>query len=553
MHKEDKNLKELSKEEISLNGWIEKIRNLGKIVFFELKSNGTSKQIVVKEKEEIKKINSLKSGDLINVIGILKLKEDNNSDAEKMEVLLKSSKLVNKTITLPFEIKDLNLKEDNRYHYRYLDLRRDESRKVIIAKHELLNFIRNFFYNEKFIEIETPILSQSSPEGAKTFTVQSNIKDRFYTLPQSPQIFKQILMISGFEKYYQIAKSFRKEGARSNRQLEFLQLDIEISFPKKNYIINLIEKMMREILINIFEKKEEDISFEKMTFNECFEKYGSDKPDLRNSITISNFQFKLMINSEDEIQRISEKGIFIKRELKNTEVEEVISQIRNENDELEYIIFNKFNNSLNIIYQKGKNEVNNNFKSNIGDGSYIIIKGKNQKVNELLGKTRNILGKNEIKENEKKYIFLWITDWPLFEYSEEKNKIIALRHPFTMPKEEYLDKLDENEFDPLSIITDSYDLVCNGEEFASGSLRIHKRDLQQKVFKILGFSENELEKHFGYFLKALEFAAPPHGGIGIGIERMLLVFLNLKNLKETVAFPKNIDGSCSLTGAPNSI
>lgn len=549
----EKVLKESNEKEISLNGWIGKVRNLGKIIFFELKNNGTNKQIVVKEKEEIKKIISLKSGDLINVTGILKLKENNNSNAEKMEVLLKSSRLINKTIALPFEIKDLNLKEDNRYRYRYLDLRRDESRKIIITKHELLNFIRNFFYNEKFIEIETPILSQSSPEGAKTFTVQSNIKDKFYTLPQSPQIFKQILMIGGFEKYYQVAKSFRKEDARSNRQLEFLQLDIEISFPKKDYIFNLIEKMMRGVLINVFEKEEENISFEKITFSECFEKYGSDKPDLRNSITISNFQFKLMMNSEDKVSGMKEKGIFVKRELKNTETEEIISQIRNEKDEFEYIIFNKINNLLNIIYQKKQIKLDNNFKNDIEDGSYIIIKGDSKKVNEILGKIRNILGKNAIEKNEKKYMFLWIIDWPLFEYSEEKNKIIALRHPFTIPKEEYINKLYENELNPLSIITDSYDLVCNGEEFASGSLRIHNRDLQQRVFRILGFSENESEKHFGYFLKALEFAAPPHGGIGIGIERMLFIFLGLKNLKEAIAFPKNADGSCSLTGTPNSI
>lgn len=558
--KNNYNLKELNGKEISLNGWIKKIRKLGKLMFFDLQCEEGDIQIIVWEEKIIKEISEyLQTGDLININGNVKLKKSKDKNLEEeFEILLNSWKLINKTINLPFEIKDdLDLKEDNKYKYRYLDLRRDKSKKIILIKNEFLHYIRNFLYNEKFTEIETPILSQSSPEGANTFIVPSNLKNRFYTLPQSPQIFKQILMISGFKKYYQIAKTFRNEDARSNRQLEFLQLDVEMSFASQEYIFNLTEKLMTGFLENFLKINKEKITFESLTFEECFSNYGSDKPDLRNPIKIKNFNFKLTSSGKNENLNNIERGIFIDNNLEINweEIKEIINN-KILKSKFEFSLIEKYDNEINIIL----NNTEENFHDekllkDYEDGSYILIGGERKIVLDLLSKIRSTFNKLfiNISEESKEYKFLWITDWPLFEYSKEEKKIIALRHPFTLPKEKYIEKIINEKIDPLSIKTESYDLVCNGEEFASGSLRIYKRDLQEKIFEILGFNKEESENHFGYFLKALEFAAPPHGGIGLGIERMLVTFLNLKNLKETIAFPKNIDGTCSLTGTPNLI
>ncbi|WNE41368.1 MAG: Aspartate--tRNA ligase [Mycoplasmataceae bacterium] len=558
--KNNYNLKDLNNKEISLNGWIKKIRKLGKLMFFDLQCEEEDVQVIVWDEKIIKEINeSLQTGDLININGNVKLKKSKkNSSEEEFEILLNSWKLINKTIQLPFEIKDdLDLKEDNKYKYRYLDLRRDKSKKIILIKNELLHYIRNFFYNENFTEIETPILSQSSPEGANTFIVPSNLKNRFYTLPQSPQIFKQILMISGFKKYYQIAKTFRNENARSNRQLEFLQLDVEMSFASQKYIFNLIEKLMNGFLENILKINKEKITFESLTFEECFNNYGNDKPDLRNPIKIKNFDFKITSLGKNENLKNIERGIFINNNLEINweEIKEIINNISLKS-KFEFSLIEKYDDEINVILDNLKENLSSEkLLKNCEDGSYILIGGEKNIVLDLLSKIRNTFNKLFINNSEglKEYKFLWITDWPLFEYNEEENKIISLRHAFTLPKEEYIEKIMSGKIDPLLIKTESYDLVCNGEEFASGSLRIYKRDLQEKIFEILGFDKENSENNFGYFLKALEFAAPPHGGIGLGIERMLVTFLNLKNLKETIAFPKNIDGTCSLTGAPNLI
>lgn len=560
MYKNDY-LKELKNKEISINGWVKKIRKLGKLVFFNLQGEEINDiQIIVKDKIIIEEIeNSLNSGDLIKVTGEVRSKiNTSENQKEEFEILLKSWNLINKTIQLPFEIRDdLDLKEDNRYRYRYLDLRREKSKKILIEKHNFLHYIRNFFYNEEFVEIETPILSQFSPEGAKTFLVPSNLKNRFYTLAQSPQIFKQILMISSFKKYYQIAKTFRNEDARSNRQLEFLQLDVEMSFPNQEYYFELIEKMLIGFLTNHLKVERKKITFDFLTFEECMNNYGSDKPDLRNPIKIIDFGFNSssIINNQPRNYNYVEKGIFIEKDIEN-KIEE-IKKIFIEENIKNFFIIKKNRGSIEELYSKSTESYIKSSLEGFKEGYFIISRDLNNKVLNSLSKIINLFNdlfiEKENSENlNKEYKFLWITDWPLFEYSEEKNKIVSLRHPFTLPKEEYISKImSEKPFDFLSIKSEAYDLVCNGEEIASGSLRIYQRQLQEKIFEILGFSKEEMEKHFGYFLKALEFAAPPHGGIGMGIERMLAIFLNLKSLKETIAFPKNIDGTCSLTGAPN--
>ena len=339
---------------------------------------------------------------------------------------------------MPFEIKDeVNINEDTRYRYRYLDLRRPISKKLLLVKDKFCHELRNFLHKKDFVDVETPILAQSSPEGANCFLVPSNLKGRYYTLPQSPQIFKQLLMVGGFNKYYQIAKSFRNEDARSNRQIEFLQLDLEMSFATTKEIMSLTEKLLKHVLKKTF-NYEIKTPFPSLTYQEVMSKYQTDKPDLRQN-----------------------------------------------------------------------------------------------------------------SKNDKELNFVWITDWPLFEYNKESDKYESFRHPFTIPQKKYIKPLLNNKIGPEKVIGEAFDLVCNGEEILSGSIRIHQAELQEKVLEILGYNKEEREKNFGYFLRALEFAAPPHGGIGLGIDRLLTVILNTNNLKELIAFPKNIDGTCSLTGAPN--
>ena len=418
--------------------WISKINKLSNSLWFITGQDSSGHiQIVVKNEELILQLKERKKGDLLKIEGIIKKKEGSKKE---LEIELTKYQLINASKEWPFEIKDeININEDTKYRYRYLDFRRPSSKRLLLIKDQFCYELRKFLHQQGFVDIETPILAQSSPEGASCFVVPSNLKNRYYTLPQSPQIFKQLLMVGGLDKYYQIAKSFRNEDARSNRQIEFSQLDLEMSFTSVQEIKKLVEKLLKDTLKKVFGYQIKT-PFLSLTYQEVMEKYGTDKPDLR----------------------------------------------------------------------------------------------KNRK-------------------NEEELSFLWITDWPLFEYNQETRKYEAARHPFTIPQKKYIGPLLNNKIKPEKVICEAFDLVCNGEELLSGSVRIYQRNLQEKVLEILGYNLKEREENFGYFLQALEFAAPPHGGVGLGIDRLLATILRVKNLKELIAFPKNIDGTCSLTGAPNFI
>lgn len=417
--------------------WITIIRRLGNLLFLVSQDSSGCVQIIVKKNELIRELKVIKKGDLLKLWGIVRKKI---GAEEEVEVELEKYQLINSSRELPFEIKDeISINEDTRYRYRYLDLRRPSSKKLLLIKNQFCHEVRKFLHQHEFIDIETPILAQNSPEGANCFVVPSNLKNRSYTLPQSAQIFKQLLMVGGFAKYYQIAKSFRNEDARSNRQIEFSQLELEMSFTTSHQIRRVIEKLLQIVLKKVFGYQIK-IPFLSSTYREVMKKYGTDKPNLRNW-------------------------------------------------------------------------------------------AKNQP---------------ELK-------FLWITDWPLFQYNSKEKKYETIRHPFTLPKKKYLQPLLKGKIEPEKVVCEAFDLVCNGEEILSGGLRIYQRKLQEKILEILGYSKEAQEKNFGYFLRALEFAAPPHGGVGLGIDRLLAVILNTNNLKELIAFPKNIDGTCSLTGTPDYI
>ena len=435
--------KQLNKK-VSLYVWIISINEKGNSLWFIIGQDSSGCiQIVVKNEKLISRLKKNKKGDLLKIKGIIKKKnlseKMKKNFEEELEIKLTEFKLVNtnnsdKDLPSPF----VNIKEDSKYRYRYLDLRNLSSKKPLLIKNKFCYELRKFLYKQGFIDVETPILAQNSPEGANCFVVPSNLEKRFYTLPQSPQIFKQLLMIGGLNKYYQIAKTFRNEGARSNRQIEFLQLDLEISFSTTQQIQRIIEKLLKNVLKKTF-NLEIKIPFSYLTYEEAIKKYNTDKPDLR----------------------------------------------------------------------------------------------KNSTSGELS--------------------FLWIIDWPLFHYNIETEKYESLRHPFTAPQKKYIKPLLNNRVNPEKVISEAFDLVCNGEEILSGGQRINSRDLQEKVLELLGYSKKKQTENFSYFLQALEFAAPPHGGIGLGIDRLLAKILNIENLKELIAFPKNIDGTCSLTKTPNLI
>jgi aspartyl-tRNA synthetase len=421
---------------VSFFAWIANIRRLGGLLFVVCQDGSGIIQVVVKNNALIEELKKIKKGDLCLLKGIVKKK--NGSPKEEIEIDLEKCQLINSSKELPFEIKDeTNINEDTRYRYRYLDLRRSHSKKLLLIKDQFLYELRKFLHQQGFVDIETPILAQSSPEGAKCFLVPANLENRYYTLPQSPQIFKQLLMMSWFDKFYQVSKSFRNEDARSNRQIEFSQLDLEMSFVSAKEIKKFTEKLLKNVLKKVFGYHLKT-PFLSLTYQEVMEKYKTDKPDLRKD-----------------------------------------------------------------------------------------------------------------PRNEKELSFLWITDWPLFEYNEETEKYEVFRHPFTIPQKKYIKPLLDNKIKPEKVICEAFDLVLNGEEILSGSVRIHTSELQEKVLEILGYNQTKREKNFGYFLQALEFAAPPHGGLGLGIDRLLATILRVKNLKELIAFPKNIDGTCSLTGTPN--
>ncbi|MCE8163081.1 MAG: hypothetical protein I3274_02585 [Candidatus Moeniiplasma glomeromycotorum] len=414
---------------VSLYLWINEIRKKKTAFFIEGQDSSGEIQVVVKKGELINQLKgAVKRGDLLKVEGIIKKKE---GLGEKVEISLENYQIINSSQELPFGSKE-EINEDTRYQYRYLDLRRPASKNLLLIKNQFCYQFRKFLQERGFVEIETPILARSSPEGAKSFLVPANVPNYHYALAQSPQIYKQMLMVAGFAKYYQIAKSFRNEDARSNRQIEFSQLDLEMSFTSATQIRELVEGMLKTVLREVFGYSIQT-PFPTLTYQTVIEKYQTDKPDLRTHLN-----------------------------------------------------------------------------------------------------------------DQKELSFGWIINWPLFKYNSESKKYESLHHPFTAPQPEFITPLLNDQIELEKVKGEAFDLVCNGEEILSGSLRIYQSDLQTKVLTILGYSPAEQVKHFGYFLQALEFAAPPHGGFGMGIDRLLAVILGTKNLKELIAFPKNVDGLCPL-------
>ena len=557
-------------EEVTLSGWISKVRDLGHFVFIDLRDRYGVTQILLNEEvsgselfEEAKKY---KNEWVLKVTGVVAERSSKNKNIPTGDIEIEAKKIevLSRAKQLPFEISETgNLSENMRLTYRYLDIRRPKMLNNIIKRNDMLFSIRKFMNKNGFLDVDTPILAKATPEGARDFIVPSRTnKGDFYALPQSPQLFKQILMVSGIDKYYQLAKCFRDEDLRADRQPEFTQLDVEMSFVEQEDVISMAEELTKTVFkdvtgIEITEK------FPQMSYDDAMNFYGSDKPDLRFDMKLIDLSeetadcgfgvFENALKDGGNVKAIvapnAEK--FSRKYIKDLEdyvktyfKAKGLAYIKmNENGEINSPIAKFFSEEklAQIIEKLG---IKNNEVALILADKYKVVHNGLGALRLKLGEELELIDKNAFK-------FLWVVDFPMFEWSEEENRYKAQHHPFTSIKEEDRKYLDTNEL--AKIKTDSYDIVLNGYEIGGGSIRIHDEDLQAKVFEKLGFSQEELEDKFGFFLEVLKYGVPPHGGLAYGIDRWLMAMLREDSIKEVIPFPKTNKGQDLMTGAPAGI
>ena len=557
-------------EEVVLSGWVSKVRDLGHFTFIDLRDRYGITQILVNEevsgKELFEEARKLKNEWVIKVTGKVAERSSKNKNIPTgdIEVEAKNIEILSRSKQLPFEIDETgNLNENMRLTYRYLDIRRPKMLNNIIKRNDMLFSIRKFMNENEFLDIDTPILAKATPEGARDFVVPSRInKGDFYALPQSPQLFKQILMVSGVDKYYQLAKCFRDEDLRADRQPEFTQLDLEMSFVEQEDILNVTEALAKRVFKDVTGIEITE-NFERMSYDDAINFYGSDKPDLRFDMKLIDLSketqncgfgvFENAIKDGGSVKAIvapnAEK--FSRKYIKDLEdfvktyfKAKGLAYIKiNENGEINSPIAKFFTEEkLTEITQKlgiKNNEI------------ALILADKYKIVHDGLGALRLKLGEELELINKDSFKFLWVIDFPMFEWSEEENRYKAQHHPFTSIKQEDRKYLDSNELDKIK--TDSYDMVLNGYEIGGGSIRIHEEELQEKVFEKLGLSKEEQQEKFGFFLEVLKYGVPPHGGLAFGIDRWLMAMLKENSIKEVIPFPKTNKGQDLMTGAPAEI
>lgn len=560
------NSNEIEKE-VVLFGWVHRRRDHGGVIFIDLRDREGIVQVVLDpefSKEVHDKGREIRAEYVLEIKGVVKERPADSINEElptgRIEVFANHLEILNKSIVPPFEIaKDIDINEDLRLKYRYLDLRRQKIQKNIITRHKLTSTIRNFLNSKGFLEIETPILTKSTPEGARDYLVPSRVNPgKFYALPQSPQLFKQLLMVSGFDRYFQIARCFRDEDLRANRQPEFTQLDMELSFVEPEDIFSIIEELLtvifREILgINI------KTPFNRITYREAMENYGTDKPDLRFGLKLRDLTEEVKILDFPPFKSsISEGG-----KIYGLIIEEGNRFSRTELDKLRDLAIKLGTGGMAWIRYGEK--LKSTFGSKVNqerllklkesllipdEGILLLIGGEEELVQTTLGNIRLTIAKKLNLLDENRFEFLWVTDFPLLEWDEDESRWVAKHHPFTSPKKEDIPLLDE---DPKKVRAKAYDIVLNGEELGGGSIRIHNTDLQKKMFNVLNISEKEAEVKFGFLLEAFKYGAPPHGGIALGLDRLAMFLTNTTSIRDVIAFPKTQKAMCLLTGAPSTV
>ena len=546
-------------EEVSIIGWVSKRRNLGSILFIDLRDRYGIVQVLVKT-DEIE-VPEIRNEYILQIEGKISLKEVANPNLATGEIEVIASKInvINKSENPPILIQEeTDALEDIRLKYRYLDLRRLCMQKRFLIRAKIVKAVHEYLDAHDFIEIETPILTLSTPEGARDYLVPSRVhKGSFYALPQSPQLFKQLLMVSGFERYYQIAKCFRDEDLRADRQPDFTQIDIETSFLSEDQILTLTEGLIQKIYKDVI-NYDVKLPLRRINYDEAVDKYGSDKPDTRFDMHLISIKEILAYNSAD----LFTSNKYIKA-IKVENVADVTS--RKVQDEYN-LTANKFN-MKSFIYLK--------MISNKLEGSIVkfLSEEEQEKIINLLDLKNNdlvVIGLSNIKKNldfglgalrsllAKKlnlivpntYDILWVVNFPLFEKSEETGEITPCHHPFTRPKDEDLDKL---ETEPYKVYSYSYDIVMNGYEAGGGSLRIYDQDVQKRIFKVLGFTNEDISRKFGFFVEALKYGTPPHGGLAFGLDRLTMILSGTDNIRDVIAFPKNLSAVCPMSNAPRPV
>ncbi len=557
------NLKNVG-EKVELYGWVARARNLGGLIFIDLRNRSGIIQVVVRPENEFYNLASeLKSEYVIRVQGTIVERESKNLNlaSGEIEVDLTNLELINKSKDLPFTITDdTTALEDTRLKYRYLDLRRDNLKNILVLRNNITFAARKFFNSLDFLEVETPVLCKSTPEGARDYLVPSRVnKGKFYALPQSPQIFKQLLMVSGVERYYQIAKCFRDEDLRADRQPEFTQIDVEMSFVDENDVMEVGEQLVASIFK---ETKGIDIKLPlmRMKYDEAMDKYGSDKPDLRFGMEIKDITEVFKETDFTVFKNVyEEKGIINAIVVKNA----ADKYSRKDLDKLTDFV--KTYKASGLAYLKFQDEVSGSIfkvmkeaeiaelkkvlEIEIGD-LVLIVSGKRNIVKTSLGALRCKLAKELELIDKNDYKLLWVTDFPSFEWSEEENRFMACHHPFTMPKDEDVSKLLT---DKANCYSKAYDIVINGYEAGGGSIRIHDEKVQETMFKALELTEEQIESKFGFFVEALKYGCPPHGGFALGLDRLTMLLAGTDNIRDVIAFPKTASASDLMSECPNTV
>ncbi|EOA9220028.1 TPA: aspartate--tRNA ligase [Staphylococcus aureus] len=557
-------------QEITLKGWVNNRRDLGGLIFVDLRDREGIVQVVFNpafSEEALKIAETVRSEYVVEVQGTVTKRDPETVNPKiktgQVEVQVTNIKVINKSETPPFSINEenVNVDENIRLKYRYLDLRRQELAQTFKMRHQITRSIRQYLDDEGFFDIETPVLTKSTPEGARDYLVPSRVHDgEFYALPQSPQLFKQLLMISGFDKYYQIVKCFRDEDLRADRQPEFTQVDIEMSFVDQEDVMQMGEEMLKKVVKEV-KGVEINGAFPRMTYKEAMRRYGSDKPDTRFEMELIDVSqlgrdmdfkvFKDTVENDGEIKAIVAKGAAEQYTRKDMDaLTEFVNIYGAKGLAWVKVVEDGLTGPIGRFFETENVETLLTLTGAEAGDLVMFVADKPNVVAQSLGALRVKLAKELGLIDETKLNFLWVTDWPLLEYDEDAKRYIAAHHPFTSPKEADIAKLGTA---PEEAEANAYDIVLNGYELGGGSIRIHDGELQEKMFEVLGFTKEQAQEQFGFLLDAFKYGAPPHGGIALGLDRLVMLLTNRTNLRDTIAFPKTASATCLLTNAPGEV
>ncbi|HDJ3986779.1 TPA: aspartate--tRNA ligase [Staphylococcus aureus] len=557
-------------QEITLKGWVNNRRDLGGLIFVDLRDREGIVQVVFNpafSEEALKIAETVRSEYVVEVQGTVTKRDPETVNPKiktgQVEVQVTNIKVINKSETPPFSINEenVNVDENIRLKYRYLDLRRQELAQTFKMRHQITRSIRQYLDDEGFFDIETPVLTKSTPEGARDYLVPSRVHDgEFYALPQSPQLFKQLLMISGFDKYYQIVKCFRDEDLRADRQPEFTQVDIEMSFVDQEDVMQMGEEMLKKVVKEV-KGVEINGAFPRMTYKEAMRRYGSDKPDTRFEMELIDVSqlgrdmdfkvFKDTVENDGEIKAIVAKGAAEQYTRKDMNaLTEFVNIYGAKGLAWVKVVEDGLTGPIGRFFETENVETLLTLTGAEAGDLVMFVADKPNVVAQSLGALRVKLAKELGLIDETKLNFLWVTDWPLLEYDEDAKRYVAAHHPFTSPKEADIAKLGTA---PEEAEANAYDIVLNGYELGGGSIRIHDGELQEKMFEVLGFTKEQAQEQFGFLLDAFKYGAPPHGGIALGLDRLVMLLTNRTNLRDTIAFPKTASATCLLTNAPGEV